>query len=1067
MQIDVTFDQSQSSLPAGFITAINYVVNYYDTLFTNNVTINLHVGYGEINGQSLGASDLGESYAPQYLQESYASVRNVLQAQGAPGASALPSSSPLAGSLFMAQAEAQALGLTSAVSTVYVGFSSALPFSYTPNATPGSNQYYFVGVVEHEISEDMGRVSLLNEQPYDYSPIDLFRYSSSGVRTLSTGGNGATAYFSINNGATNLGTWNNHTSNGDLADWYPQGPASGGNDAFNDYSNPGVVNALSANDITLMQALGWSTQTNGIVVSANIAEALQGGSPVAPLMGAPVITDSGKTNLVSASVTITNGSGSAVAGDELFINGQQSGTVDGGLVAVSWNDSTNVLTLTGNVSIATYETLLSEVTFQDTGTDNSNGSHPERTVTWSVNDGTNSYNTTSEVAIDRLPVADNYVVSDAVRTNITATAATGVLSNDTDLDGDKLTVTVVSDAAHGAGTVGTALAGVYGYLTLDADGSYTYTADNTSAINSAPTGSHLQDPFTYAISDGNGGTASATFTITLDRTPVVTAANVDLGAGQAAVAASSLFTAADPDGNAITTYGFMDTGPGHFVLDGVAQANDQEVDVAVAQLSQLTYQTVTGTADTLQVRAYDGTAWGNWTSFTVTAVPLLIQTDGSTSLTEFGYNYFLYDGGSGPELKYNGAAVTAGEFGAVAPIGAVQTASGYDVAWQFTGSDEYTVWSTNSSGNYLSNIVGVVSGTSTALESLETSFDQDLNGDGVIGLYAAPGTTLQIDNPMTGTSGSATIGIGATLELSAADSGSVTFGGSTGTLRLDQPSTFSGQVFNFAGDGNLAGSDQIDLRDIAFESGTTASYTGNVNGGTLSISDAQHDTAIISLAGNYTNSIFALSSDGNGGTLVIDPPVTLALASDTLLFNDVVLTGKSTVSVSPQNNGIGYVGNFALDGVNSTNGQDSVGWHFNLDPNSITQTITQSYDVTIADAQPNGTNSTATQSVSVTVGGPGNDTFVFKPGLGADVIANATSSDTIELDGFSSVTNINLLEAALNEVQTGHALSLFQTANGGHDTVINLGNHDSITLVDVQIAALHASNFIVHPPIIG
>jgi hypothetical protein len=171
--------------------------------------------------------------------------------------------------------------------------------------------------------------------------------------------------------------------------------------------------------------------------------------------------------------------------------------------------------------------------------------------------------------------------------------------------------------------------------------------------------------------------------------------------------------------------------------------------------------------------------------------------------------------------------------------------------------------------------------------------------------------------------------------------------------------------------------------------------------------------------------------------------------------------------VSPQNNGIGYVGNFALDGVNSTNGQDSVGWHFNLDPNSITQTITQSYDVTIADAQPNGTNSTATQSVSVTVGGPGNDTFVFKPGLGADVIANATSSDTIELDGFSSVTNINLLEAALNEAQTGHAQSLFQTANGGHDTVINLGNHDSITLVDVQIAALHASNFIVHPPIIG
>ena len=49
-------------------------------------------------------------------------------------------------------------------------------FSYTPNATPSSNQYYFVGVVEHEIAEDLGRVSLIDGQPSYYSTIDLFRY---------------------------------------------------------------------------------------------------------------------------------------------------------------------------------------------------------------------------------------------------------------------------------------------------------------------------------------------------------------------------------------------------------------------------------------------------------------------------------------------------------------------------------------------------------------------------------------------------------------------------------------------------------------------------------------------------------------------------------------------------------------------------------------------------------------------------------------------------------------------------------------------------------------------------
>ena len=43
----------------------------------------------------------------------------------------------------------------------------------------------------------------------------------------------------------------------------------------------------------------------------------------------------------------------------------------------------------------------------------------------------------------------------------------------------------------------------------------------------------------------------------------------------------------------------------------------------------------------------------------------------------------------------------AGQFGAWTPIGAEQTASGYDVAWKITGADQYTVWNTDSSGNYI------------------------------------------------------------------------------------------------------------------------------------------------------------------------------------------------------------------------------------------------------------------------------------------------------------------------------------------------------------------------------
>ena len=84
--------------------------------------------------------------------------------------------------------------------------------------------------------------------------------------------------------------------------------------------------------------------------------------------------------------------------------------------------------------------------------------------------------------------------------------------------------------------------------------------------------------------------------------PTVTGSNVTAARGQS-FAASSLFTASDADGDAITKYAFWDTGAGggHFVLNGVAQGASQEIDVTAAQLSQLSYQSGSG-ADTLWVR---------------------------------------------------------------------------------------------------------------------------------------------------------------------------------------------------------------------------------------------------------------------------------------------------------------------------------------------------------------------------------------------------------------------------------------------------------------------------------
>ena len=122
---------------------------------------------------------------------------------------------------------------------------------------------------------------------------------------------------------------------------------------------------------------------------------------------------------------------------------------------------------------------------------------------------------------------------------------------------------------------------------------------------------------------------------------------------------------------------------------------------------------------------------------TIGIAPIIISAYGSTALAQVGSNYFLnpVGGGTGPELKYGGTPVTVGEFGAWTFIGVGQVTGGYDVALHLPGSDQYTVWGTDSSGNVISNAAGgIVSGTSSTLESLEPTFHQDLNGDGTIGV---------------------------------------------------------------------------------------------------------------------------------------------------------------------------------------------------------------------------------------------------------------------------------------------------------------------------------------------
>jgi len=179
------------------------------------------------------------------------------------------------------------------------------------------------------------------------------------------------------------------------------------------------------------------------------------------------------------------------------------------ITVVGYNPTTCTLTLSGAASVAEYQAALRLVTYTNTS---DTPATTARTVVFTVNDGQAANNTGTAsralgvTAVNDVPVA----VADAVSTDEDTPLtfpATQLSANDTDADLDTLTVTAVTATATTHGTVD---------LT---SGSITYTP--ATNYNGAA-------DFGYTVSDGNGGTASGTVTVTVvsvNDAPVVTASS--------------------------------------------------------------------------------------------------------------------------------------------------------------------------------------------------------------------------------------------------------------------------------------------------------------------------------------------------------------------------------------------------------------------------------------------------------------------------------------------------------------------------------------------------------------
>ncbi|AFZ44988.1 Endonuclease/exonuclease/phosphatase [Halothece sp. PCC 7418] len=121
-------------------------------------------------------------------------------------------------------------------------------------------------------------------------------------------------------------------------------------------------------------------------------------------------------------------------------------------------------------------------------------------------------NIANEEPENQPPVASADSLTTNQETVLSVNAENGVLANDSDPDGDTLTITAVNGDSNEVGNEIALESGAL--LTLNENGSFDY--DPNGQFEDLDGGDTESDSFTYTVSDGNGNSDTATVTITIN-----------------------------------------------------------------------------------------------------------------------------------------------------------------------------------------------------------------------------------------------------------------------------------------------------------------------------------------------------------------------------------------------------------------------------------------------------------------------------------------------------------------------------------------------------------------------
>ncbi|MDQ7957920.1 MAG: cadherin-like domain-containing protein, partial [Pseudomonadota bacterium] len=301
---------------------------------------------------------------------------------------------------------------------------------------------------------------------------------------------------------------------------------------------------------TSVQPRNDAPQLGGSATNPTLTENGQTGTgvsiPSAPLLSGAFVADVDPATTAALAASVVGGGRITVtldryvAGDLLFVDG----TLPPGVTATGGNAAALTIVFDGDTTFAQVQAVLNALAYSSSSDNPTDfGAAPTRGYTVVFNDGNNAQaggdaggtaaldsnainGLITLVATNDAPRANDdarTVAEDgpAIAGNLITAGATGDVA-DTDPDNRVADLRAVGvrtgpEAGSGtAGTVGNALAGLYGTLVLNADGSYTYTLDNdNAAVNALKTGDTLTEVYTYTVSDGAGGTDTAQLTITI------------------------------------------------------------------------------------------------------------------------------------------------------------------------------------------------------------------------------------------------------------------------------------------------------------------------------------------------------------------------------------------------------------------------------------------------------------------------------------------------------------------------------------------------------------------------